>query len=489
MKLSLEIPDFVRNNLKYVWGLLFGIVGGVLMAKMGIVGAFALIAIPIVIVYLYLFARNPKLGLYTAIVIAFLVPTVGRYIPVSIPLGLGVDISLVLTLIFLILRDWKKADFSGWNHIYSLLMIVWMVFTILQLANPMALSLPAWFYAMRGLSLYQMLMVLICFVLFRDKKDFKTFVRVWLFFSVIGIFWGMKQKFLGLDAAENRWLMSGAYVTHLLFGKLRIFSYYTDAGIFGPAMGSVTIFAGIMALGPWSWRKRILYGVISVLGLYAMLISGTRGALAVPGAGGVLYLILIKNKRLLIAGGSIMLFAFVFLKYTSIGSGNYDIQRLRSALDPNDASLNVRVENRKMLRAYLSDKPLGTGIGSAGFWGQRFTPWTWMANFPTDGLYTRVRAETGVIGYTLYVYTWLFLLGYGAYTCWVYYEGENQYYAMASLGNYAGILAASYGNEILIQMPVNFSVMIPLAFVFIMKFWDENGKYAIPEDRKHKIFK
>lgn len=483
-----EIPWKYRGYLKYLYAILFGIVGGVLMTKAGVIGAVALIAIPLVIVYIYFFAKNPKIGLYTAFIIAFLIPTVGRYIG-GIPLGLGVDISLVLTLIFLVIRDWKRVDFSGWNHIYSLLMIAWMGFTILQLANPMALSVPAWFYAMRGLSLYQMLMVIICFVFFYQKKDLKTFIRVWLFFSVIGILIGIKQKVIGLDAFENRWLMSGAYVTHLLFGKLRIFSYYTDAGIFGPAMGSVTVFAGIMALGPWPLRKRIIYGLISVMALYAMLISGTRGALAVPGAGGILYLILIKNKKLLISGGSLMLFVFVFLKYTTIGSGNYDIQRLRSALDPNDASLNVRVENRKMLRAYLSDKPLGTGIGSAGFWGQRFTPWTWMANFPTDGLYTRVRAETGVIGYTLYVYTWIFLLVYGSWQCWQFKDKERQYYAMAALGNFAGILAASYGNEILNQIPVNFTVLIPLAFVFTMKYWDEDGVYRIPEDRKYKVFK
>jgi len=487
--MAFEIPFKYREYLKYAFAIGFGIVGGTMLAKTGVVAAGLLLAIPGLIVYLYFFAKNPKIGLYTAFIIAFLIPTVGRYVPGNIPLGLGVDISLVLALIFLLLRDWQKVDFSGWNHIYSLLMIAWMAFTILQIVNPLALSLPAWFYAMRGLSLYQMLMTIICFVLFKQKKDFKIFVRVWLIFSVIGILWGIKQKMFGLDAAETKWLMAGAYVTHLLFGKLRIFSYYTDAGIFGPAMGSVTIFAGILALGPWPLRKRIMYGLISVGALYAMLISGTRGALAVPGAGGILYLILIKNKKLLISGGSIMLFAFVFLKYTTIGSGNYDIQRLRSALDPNDASLNVRVENRKMLRAFLSDKPLGTGIGSAGFWGQRFTPWTWMANFPTDGLYTRVRAETGVIGYTLYVYTWIFLLVYGSWHCWNYKDKEKQYYSMAALANFAGILAASYGNEILNQIPVNFTVLVPLAFVFTMKYWDEDGIYRIPEERKYKIFK
>lgn len=486
--MPLEIPFKYRSYLKYLYALLFGIIGGMIMGKMGLAGAILMIALPIAIVFVYYFATNPKLGIYTAFFIAFIVPTAGRYLPVSIPLGLGVDIFLVLTLVFMLFKYWKRTDFDGWLHIYPLLMMVWMAFTIFQLANPMALSVPAWFYAMRGLSLYQMLIAIIGFVLFRDKKDFKMFVRFWIILSMVGAFWGLKQKFIGLDSLENAWLMAGPYVTHLLFGKLRIFSLYTDAGIYGPAMGSVTIFAGIMALGPWPMRKRILYGVVALFAFYGMLISGTRGALAVPGAGGILYLILIKNKRLLITGGSVMLFAFIFLKYTTIGSGNYDIQRFRTALDPNDASLNVRVENRKMLRAYLANKPLGTGIGSAGSWGERFTPWTWMANFPTDGLYTRVRAETGVIGYTLYVYSWLFLLAYGSYMCWQFKDKERQYYAMAILGNFAGILAASYGNEILIQMPVNFTVMVPLAFVFTMKYWDEDGIYRLPKNRKSKIF-
>lgn len=479
-----------HHRLKYLYAVIFGLIGGVVVSKMEVVGFAALIAIPIIIGFFYYYIQNPKLGLYGAFFITFWTPFVGRYVPVNIPFGLGVDIFLVLTLLIILIRDWKKADFSGWNHIMSLLMMAWMGLIILEIANPLALSLPAWFYAMRGLGLYQCLMVLICFVIFRDRQDFVNFVKFWVFFSLIGALWGIKQKFFGLGPVEMKWLMKGAYKTHLLFGKLRIFSYYPDAGMFGPAMGQLLIFFGILFLGPFSIKKRIAFGIIAFLGLYAMLISGTRGALAVPGAGGILYLIMIRNRRLLISGFTVMALAFSFLKYTSIGSGNYDIQRLRTALDPNDASLNVRLKNREMLKVYLSGKPFGTGIGSAGFWGQRFTPWTWMANFPTDGLYTRVRAETGVIGYTLYVYTWLFLLVYGVWQTWQYKDRKKQYFAIASLASFAGILAASYGNEILNQIPVNFATLIPLTFVFTMKYWDPvDGKYRIPEERKHKIFK
>ncbi len=479
-----------HHILKYVYAVLFGIIGGLLVYKTELLGPVAIMALPVVIIFFFYFIKEPKIGIYTAFISMFWVATVGRYVPINIPMGLATDIFLVLTFVALLFRDWKKIDLSGWNHIFSLLMINWMLLVILEIANPLALSIEAWFYAMRGLALYQMLVAILCFSLFRDRKDFVRFIKIWVIFSMIGALWGIKQKFFGVDSFEAAWLAKGAYKQHLLFGKLRVFSYYTDAGIFGPAMGQLTIFFGILFLGPFSWKKRLIFIGISLVSFYCMIISGTRGALAVPAAGGLLYLIMIRNRKLLISGLSVMIMGFVFLKYTSIGSGNYDIQRLRTALDPEDASLNVRLKNREMLRNYLVGKPFGTGIGSAGFWGQRFTPWTWMANFPTDGLYTRVRAETGVVGYTIYVYTWLFILVYGVWQTWQYKDPKKRYFAMAALANFAGILLASYGNEVLNQIPVNFATLIPLTFVFTMKYWDDkDGTYRIPEERKHKIFK
>ncbi len=478
-----------HHFLKYLYATVFGVFGAVVIVKMNIIGAVALLALPLGIGFFYYFIKEPKIGIYSAFIITFLVPSIGRYVPGNIPAGLGVDIFLVLTILVLVLRDWKKTDLSGWNHIVSLLMILWMGLVFLELFNPLAYSFLAWFYAMRAFALYQMLIMIICFSLFRDRKDFKYFIMLWTALSLLGVAWGMKQKFIGVDSFENAWLEAGAKDQHILFGQLRIFSYYTDAGMFGPAMGQLNIFFAILFLGPFSLRKRILFIVISLLGFYSMIISGTRGALAVPAAGGLLYLIMIRNRRLLIAGLTVMALGFIFLKYTSIGASNYDITRLRTALDPNDPSLNVRLKNREMLKNYLSGKPFGTGVGTAGHWGQRFSPWTWMANFPTDGLYTRVRAETGIIGHTIYVYTWLFILVYGVWQSWQYKDRKKQYYAMAILASYAGILAASYGNEILNQIPINIFTLVSLSFVFTMKYWDKDGIYRIPENRKYKIFK
>jgi hypothetical protein len=38
---------------------------------------------------------------------------------------------------------------------------------------------------------------------------------------------------------------------------------------------------------------------------------------------------------------------------------------MRSAFDPNDPSLQVRLDNQKILKGYLATRPFGAGIGHA----------------------------------------------------------------------------------------------------------------------------
>jgi hypothetical protein len=64
--------------------------------------------------------------------------------------------------------------------------------------------------------------------------------------------------------------------------------------------------------------------------------------LAIIGVGGMLYLIMSKKLGITIFGSAMGGGFFVFLKYTTILQGNYNVARLRSALDPNDASLLIR---------------------------------------------------------------------------------------------------------------------------------------------------
>src|SRR5665648_1298568 len=79
-------------------------------------------------------------------------------------------------------------------------------------------------------------------------------------------------------------------VTHMLFGKLRVFSFYTDAGQFGAAQGQAAVVFGILALNVKNLKLKLFYTLVALAGIYGMMVSGTRGAIAVPIMGFALYL-------------------------------------------------------------------------------------------------------------------------------------------------------------------------------------------------------
>jgi hypothetical protein len=62
----------------------------------------------------------------------------------------------------------------------------------------------------------------------------------------------------------------------------------------------------------------------------------------------------------------------VFFKFTNIANGNAEIRRMRSAFDPNDPSLQVRLDNQKNSERISGYKTFCAGIGHAGSKAQRY---------------------------------------------------------------------------------------------------------------------
>lgn len=454
---------------------------GFLTSLKGPVVLFIALAIPLVVGFFLLLFHDPKIGLYCSITLSFLIPLLNRFV-YNLPYGFGVEIILLLVYIILFFKHFKNLDFRLAKNDIVMMMIVWMVYILAQLVNPEAHSLLAWAYAMRGMALLQLLVIPLTFVLLKNKRDLRQFLIFYFTLSVIGLIWGIKQQVLGLSDGETEYLYSsGAYKTHLLFGKLRVFSLYFDAGTFGAAMGQLCIIAAILFMGPFQKVHKNIFLTISLLAFYAMMISGTRGAIAIPATGAMIYVILIKNIKYIVVAASILMIGYVFLAHSDVGSSNYNISRLRTALDPEDASLNVRLRNRGRLTEYLKGKPFGGGVGSAGTWGQRFSPNTWLANFPPDGLYTRIRAETGIVGISIYLFVWLYIFGRAFLICWNFKNPLYKSFGTAFLGSFAGILVANYGNEVMTQYPNNFVTFMTVTFIFTLKRWEEQPDNSDPD--------
>jgi len=217
------------------------------------------------------------------------------------------------------------------------------------------------------------------------------------------------------------------------------------------------------------------------MGLWGMILSGTRGAMIVPMIGGIVYLILSKNIRILVTGGIMLAFIYVFFAYTYIGDSNYQIARMRTAFRPEeDASYIVRLENRAILKTYLVDKPFGGGIGSAGNWGQRFSPQGFLANVATDSWYVQIWAEQGIVGLLLHLFILSYIILKGFYLVMVRVKNVELAGVLGALiAGYAGVMGASYGNGILGQMPTGALIYISWAFIFMAQQLDREFSYLI----------
>jgi len=454
------LPLLLLFSMLYVFG--------VAIAKTGLITAIAIVILPIAFIYLAYLFLNPRIGLITIIIYGFVVTGLSRYVPMT--WGLLVDGLLLLMYLALFLKAFHvKVPWIKARSQLTLLVSVWFMYAFFQAINPEAVSFAAWFYAMRGFALYQWLMVPLVFILFNKPRDLHIFFIVWGIMSLLGTLKGIQQLLFGVDSFEQAWLDAGGAVTHILFGKLRIFSFYSDAGQFGASQGHTGVVFGILALFMKNnFKLRVFFGLVAIMGLYGMLISGTRGAIAVPAMGGIMFIIVRKHIPSIVMGVLCGIGVFVFFKYTTIGNNVDQIRRMRTAFDPNDASLQVRLENQRKLKAYLASRPFGGGIGSTGNWGQRFSPHTFLANTATDSWFVSIWADMGIVGLYLHLFILFFVLITGAYNAMFKIRDDwlkGQITALTC--GMAGIMAASYGNGVLGQFPTGVLIYFGMVFLFI----------------------
>jgi hypothetical protein len=443
-----------------------------LLFKLHLLGAIGLLVLPILGITVTLLFKRPKAGLWMALMSGFLTSGMARY--VNAPWGLSLDIILVATWVAVFFN--KNTKWERLNNDLFYLTTLWFVYLVFEMFNPNANSIEAWFYAMRGIGFYQFLSVGLAILLFDNKKDLNIFFFLIIAVSIFGTIWGFKQQLGIMDFAENRWLYEeNHHEEHILHGVLRVFSFYSDAGQFGASQAMVSLICFIMFLAPGSKLQKIIYLIAGIICLLGFAISGTRGALAVPFFGGVIYLFISKNFKLLITGFASIGIVFFILKYTFLFQGVEQIRRMRSALDPNNRSLEVRLENQKTFGAYLADKPFGGGVGTAGFWGHRFNPNSLMANTATDSWYVKIWAETGVVGICMHLGLLAYIMGK---SCRIISRIEDPDVKNKNIALYAalgGILFASYGNQVFGQMPTGMIMNLTIPFLFISESFKNNN--------------
>ena len=168
----------------------------------------------------------------------------------------------------------------------------------------------------------------------------------------------------------------------------------------------------------------------------------------------------------MISGAVFLAVVFVFFKYTMIGQDIQQIRRMRTAFDPNDASLQTRLANQRTLAKYLSTRPIGGGLGHAGKKVQKTLPNSFLANIATDSWYVMIWAEQGVIGLALHLFILFYIVIKASYLIMFRIRDPILRTKMtAFVCGLLGVMVASYGNAVLGAMPTGMTVYITMALM------------------------
>lgn len=458
----------IHNPVAIAGIIFFSVLLAIIAATEDLSLTIMLISLPIIIIFLNRFFNNLTMGLSFIFVINFILMGLTRY--VSIPsMGMTLDALLILLFIaFFFKHFYKTIDFTILKNDLIYLTLIWFAYIVLEIANPEAKSINAWFASMRGVALYMLLVIPLIYLIYNKPKNLDTFLLIWGIFTILASLKGAQQLLFAPDAWEQAWLDKGAAKTHILFGKLRVFSFFTDAGQFGASQAQSGTLGAILFLNTENKKMKFFWLIVALCGFYGMFISGTRGAIAVPAAGFLIYIFLKKNIKVIIIGLSLMMAIFVFFKFTTIGNNNYQINRMRSAFDSDDASLNVRLNNQILFANYLKTRPFGGGVGHAGDRAQKFVPNGYLANIATDSWYVMIWAECGIVGLYLHLFILFYIVGKGSYI--IMFQIKNKVLAgklSALMAGLFGIIGASYGNMVLGQFPTHLLCFSSMAFIFL----------------------
>ena len=382
----------------------------------------------------------------------------------GLPIGLFID-SLFFIILLTAIFSSSTEDWRSLHVDIFYLLLLWLIISLLEGFNPGS-STEGWINEIRSTAIYPFFAVMLGLIIFKTQKDLDVAIILFIGLSTLASLNGLKQLYIGLSPGEQTFLKDNAS-THLLWGRLRVFSFYSDAGQFGASQAHIGLMALIIALAPMKTWKRLALAACGIINIYGMLISGTRGALFAVIVGGFVAIVLSKNFKVLLFGGFMAVMFLFVLKFTHIGDSNYQIYRLRSALNPEDASLNARFINQQNLKAYMDDLPFGAGPGVTGYYGGIYNADKYLSKVPPDSYYVKIWMMYGVFGLTIWFCIMMYIIGSCCGMVWNIQNKILKTKLIALTAGAAGILFCSYGNEVINLMPT--SIVVYLSWVFVYK--------------------
>jgi hypothetical protein len=457
--------------------------------------AFAIICcLPLIIVVVLLTFQRSMGTFWTLIVVNYLIMWHGRPdlpIPTSVPNELLQILLLVLAIINI-----KESKFERCGNLMFITLFIWCSFITLEVLNDtcgIGLDVGSWYATARSIAFQLMYIFLVFSIYISNPQILTKYLLLWGALALFAAFWVWKQQNIGFLESEERWLMTRGRQTHIIQGGtlIRYFSTFSDAANFGIGIASTAVAFLIFGITSRIKKHKYFFLIVGFACAWAMFPSGTRTAIACFMAGFMAYVFLSKSFKIAIPVTIVFaLFVFV-LAFTTIGQGNQQIRRMRSAFDKNDASANQRTINQEAMKKYMAEAPWGIGLAV----GYKNVPannkYTFMATVAPDSEYVFIWIHTGIIGITLFLICTAIMI---AGACWnVMFRIKSP--SLRGIG--AGLCCAmisqqlgGYGNQVLMQFPNSLTFYGGLAIVYILPHLEnewiayEEQQLALEAERK-----
>jgi len=461
----------LNNPLGLVLLLLLAIVISYVIAtlelKVGVIILGVIIGIPIIGACLL----KPIYAIWTIMIVGVFVDFFKKM--VDAPFGTALDGLLFISLFGVLIKQVRNRDLSFAKNSISAWVLIWVILNLLEVLNPWAGSRLAWLYTVRSMAGLIILYFVAIYAFSSYKVIIKT-IKLILLLAFISALYGLKQEFMGFSDAELTWLYSDPKRLELIYqwGRLRIFSFFSDPTTYGIFMSYMGTFCCVLATGPFGLRNRGIL-LFSALCMFAsMIYAGSRTPFVIVPFGFIVFTFITLKKEILIGA---MFFGLLGIGFIMKGTSNPVLFRLQSAFIPkhSDDTMQVRFKNQKFIQPMIHRHPVGVGLGSTGVWAKRFTPNSFLADFAHDSGFVRIAVELGWIGLLIYMAFLFTLLRYSVY---YYLRVKNQKIRCLYLGFTVVLFQltlACYPQEVLVILPTSLVFYLITAAVVRLKDFDD----------------
>nr|WP_044654994.1 O-antigen ligase family protein [Bacteroides acidifaciens] len=431
---------------------------------------------------------NRIITFHILLAIQFLLVAAGIFLNIKVGLFSMVFTVLCTATCIVQLSNDNRTDWKIGQNTMTYMFVAWFAYYILEILNPNNV-MEAWNINIMPYAFIPLICAFVIPLVIRTKKDIELLLFIWSVFVLIFTLKGYWQKSHGFSSKDLYFLYTlGGWRTHIIWSGIRYFSCFSDAANFGVHAAMSSVVFAISAFFVEAKWKRLYFLFIAFCGLYCMGISGTRAAMGVIMGGMFMITIIAKNWKAIIGGVFISISVFCFFYFTSIGSGNQYIHKMRSSFHPSkDASYQLRVENRMRMKELMVRKPFGYGIGlskAGNFQSKEQMP------YPPDSWLISVWVETGIVGLIIYLSIHGILFAWCSWILMFKVRDKSLRGLIAAwLCMDAGFFIATYVNDIM-QYPNQLPVYIGFALCFAAPHIDkrirEEKELSIPNEEIDK---